>query len=96
MVRRAAGRNRYNAERRERAMFRRYEIAMILRDHGGIPYGIQARIARQLGVSESTVSRDIWTLLRVPTCRTCGQWLISPEERRLLLSERFHELSRAR
>jgi hypothetical protein len=46
--RRASGRRRYNAERQERAAFRRLEVLQLLRENGGLDYRVQARIARRL------------------------------------------------
>lgn len=59
--RRAAGRRAYNARRwclRER---RQVLVAELLCRLGG-DYGVQAKIARVLKVSEATVSRDIKAL----------------------------------
>jgi hypothetical protein len=57
--RRAAGRRRYNAERRRAKQGRR--IAVILRlanfPHPP-PWGVQKALAEALGVSEATISRD--------------------------------------
>src|SRR5438309_25834 len=61
VCRRAGGRRAYNALRRDRAILRRLEVARLFFEAGAYlgPHGIQARIARQWGVSEATISRDI-------------------------------------
>ncbi len=72
VCRRASGRRAYNALRRDRAMLRRRKVVLLLR-HYGRGHGVQARIARELGVSEATISRDIatvWAL--VQACPCCG------------------------
>jgi hypothetical protein len=59
VCRRAAGRRRYNAARKELRNARRAEI--ICRAKGMSwwrLYGIQAALARELGVSRATISRD--------------------------------------
>lgn len=64
--RRAGGRRRYQEQRRQRAFVRQYAIfeawcrheIHLVTDHG-----VQARLARQLGVSEATISRDVATIL---------------------------------
>ena len=71
---RAAGRRKYNALRRDRARYRRIQVAELVMSDGWT-YGFQARIAEELGVSHSTVSRDLRVLfpaaiqcpVRVPT-----------------------------
>lgn len=67
ICRRASGRRAYNARRsleRERRLVRVTEL--LLRMGGahriGGRYGVQAQIARLLGVSESTISRDLQAL----------------------------------
>jgi hypothetical protein len=60
--RRAGGRRRYHALRRDLAMVRRSEVAKLVRAYGR-QRGTQARIARELNVSEATISRDIASLL---------------------------------
>jgi hypothetical protein len=73
---RAAGRRRYNALRQERAQLRRGRVAELALEYGGLHYGVQASIARQLGVSEATICRDLRAIL-TPTrdrrrCPFCG------------------------
>jgi DNA-binding NarL/FixJ family response regulator len=59
---RAAGRRHYNVVRQLYATLRRAEVARLLRAYG-YDWGVQARIARQLGVSQATVSRDVAAIL---------------------------------
>jgi hypothetical protein len=61
--RRASGRRRYHAKRRTDRFFRRVEVLDRLRDEG-LHYGAQARWARELGVSEATICRDVAAWLR--------------------------------
>ena len=56
--RRAGGRRRYNRQRHAAAAARRREVERLLNLYGHKTRGVQARIARELGVSEATVSRD--------------------------------------
>jgi hypothetical protein len=80
--RRAGGRRRYNRVRRFLATYRRYQLARLLRDRGGwTDWGTQARLARELGVSRSTICRDVAFLLRESRpCPCCGA-LKLPEPR---------------
>src|SRR5207244_4881063 len=68
---RAGGRRRYNALRRDRADIRRIEVADRLATYGWT-YGVQARIAEELGVSDATISRDLKAIfpgaIECPTC----------------------------
>ena|SRR5436190_1482621 len=77
VCRRAGGRNRYNAWRRFVALDRRiFQVAPLLKGRWflHIP-GLQAKIAREIGVSESTISRDIQALKRTGEfCQTCGSY----------------------
>lgn len=72
--RRAGGRRRHNALRQFRAEYRRTLLVREIERAGGIAHRIQAQIAKTLGVSESTISRDIKRVFRTlsvcPTCRT--------------------------
>jgi DNA-binding NarL/FixJ family response regulator len=56
--RRAGGRRRYHARRRREAEERRARVAELVIRWGWVQ-GTQARIARELGVSEATISRDM-------------------------------------
>ena len=72
--RRAGGRNRYNANRRIRAALRRIHIAESLRYRSVFDRGTQAALARELKVSEATISRDIKAIFGNDTlCRCCGR-----------------------
>lgn len=79
-VRRAAGRRHYNARRTEEKLLRRQEVTEMLLDNGH-RWGSQAAMARALGVSESTISRDVDAILRgdfhaCPTCdRVLDRWV---------------------
>ena len=68
---RAGGRRKYNALRRDRAEFRRIEVADRLVTYGWT-YGVQARIAEELGVSDATITRDLKAIFRLSIeCPTC-------------------------
>lgn len=71
---RAGGRRRYNAVRRLRAILRRQQVAELLASGYS-----QAEIAERLGVSQSTISRDVLHLRaetrRRGTCPVCGRLL---------------------
>src|SRR3712207_2874486 len=56
---RAGGRAHYNAVRRFRAESRRRQLAALLLAEVGSGHGMQAELARRLGVSEATISRDL-------------------------------------
>jgi DNA invertase Pin-like site-specific DNA recombinase len=55
----ASARRRYNRERRTAASARRAQIARLLDEYGSKRRGARARIARELGVSRATVTRDV-------------------------------------
>ena len=78
----AGGRARYNGVRTLRAQIRRAEVARLLLRHGW-RYGTGVRIAEALGVSEATVSRDIYRLFRETPlrshCPICGA-IATPDE----------------
>jgi hypothetical protein len=71
----AGGRRRFNRERQMRALERRLEVARLIQANG-LHRGAQARMARQLGVSESTIGRDVQAIfgehdqVRCPCCGT--------------------------
>jgi AraC-like DNA-binding protein len=67
---RAGGRRRHNATRRAHAELRRAEVARLLGTLGW-RHGTQAVIARHLGVSEATISRDFTALFRSSPPRRC-------------------------
>ena len=76
VCKRAGGRRHYNAVRQLQAAFRRQQVASLWRRMDG-EWGSQARIARLLGVSESTISRDLAALRRqadeAHRCPFCGR-----------------------
>jgi hypothetical protein len=80
VCRRAAGRRHYNGVRRVLALARRREVARLLRVKGGLTTrGTQAAVARELGVSRSTISRDVAYLLRQSRpCPCCGALVAPP------------------
>ena len=55
---RAGGRKRFNAIRLRKARKRRARVAAFIQAHG-CPWGVQARLARLLGVNRSTICRDL-------------------------------------
>lgn len=79
-ARRAGGRRRYNAGRHEDMLLRRYRLANLL-DEFGLDRGAQSRMAEELGVNRSTISRDIVAVLgsRTTACPTCSTRL-TPEQ----------------
>jgi hypothetical protein len=76
VARRAAGRRHFNAVRRFQRAYRRMQVARLLLKYGqdGLrAHGLRARIARELGVSRGTITRDVQALiersrLRCPLC----------------------------
>ena len=73
---RAGGRKHYNSCRQFMALHRRLQVSELLAQYGLLEHGVQARIARELKVSESTISRDIRALLHRHTwCPRCGSWV---------------------
>ena len=64
-ARRAAGRRQYNAHRRLLAALRRRELVRMIVESDALPFGSGAEYARRLGVSRSTVCRDLARLLRL-------------------------------
>jgi hypothetical protein len=72
--RRAGGRRRYHALRRDQATMRRGQVVRLVRVYG-LQRGVQARIAKELGASQATVSRDI-------------KWLLFEQSRGMLNAER--------
>lgn len=59
VCRRAAGRRRYNAERRAEARERYKQVVEAVMSPNGRKRGSQAQLARALGVSRSTICRDV-------------------------------------
>jgi hypothetical protein len=79
VCRRNAGRRHYNAVRGFRRAARRLQVARLLLEYGrdGLArHGLQARIARELGVSPGTISRDVRAMRedwrRARACPLCG------------------------
>ena len=69
---RANGRRKYQSIRRLQARLRRQQIARHLRREG-LSYGVQARLARTLGVSKATISSDVRAILAMPMGDVCRQ-----------------------
>jgi len=66
------GRSHYNSLRKQKALLRRERVVGLL-DTYGWSHGAQRRIASELQVSPSTVSRDFAYLRkRSHVCPTCG------------------------
>jgi hypothetical protein len=59
VCKRAAGRRRYNAERRAEARERYLQVVEAIMPTGGRKRGTQAQLARVLGVHRSTICRDV-------------------------------------
>jgi len=71
--RRAGGRRRYNAWRGFKRAHRHRLVVQLLRQYGMLKHGVNARIARELGVSKSTITRDVQALLdSFARCPCCG------------------------
>jgi hypothetical protein len=58
ICRRAGGRRRYNLQREIAKDARRKKVERLLNEYGPKAWGVNARIAHELGVSEATISRD--------------------------------------
>ena len=81
--RRASGRRAYNSRRKGAALERRIQVARAFTEIveeeglGVLGRGVQARLARQFGVSKATMTRDtqfLWRWLahrQCPSCDTC-------------------------
>ena len=84
VCRRNAGRRRYNCWRAFRRAYRRTQVAKLLLEYGrqgGLSaHGCQARIARALGVSQGTISRDVQALTKSwrssGVCPLCGSGIL--------------------
>jgi hypothetical protein len=73
VCRRNAGRRHYNNFRRLRRTWRRMRVAELLCKYGLLTHGARARIARELGVHKSVVTRDVQALLHTHApCPCCG------------------------
>src|SRR5262249_31394405 len=74
VAKRAAGRRAYNRRRQWQAMLRRLQIRRILFVQGrALEPGIQAKLARQLGVDRSVVCRDIQRIKAERGAQVCPQ-----------------------
>ncbi|MDQ3816075.1 MAG: hypothetical protein M3362_00095 [Acidobacteriota bacterium] len=71
VCKRAAGRRRYNAKRREEARERYLQVVEAIMPTGGRKRGTQAQLARVLGVHRSTICRDVakWRRLLLEVMR---------------------------
>jgi DNA invertase Pin-like site-specific DNA recombinase len=73
IYRRASGRRRYQSLRRQEAQLRRVRVIKLL-ESTGFSHGYQARIARALSVSQSTITRDIKAIRASHRqCSECGR-----------------------
>ena len=73
VCRRARGRANYNSRRRLRAQLRRREVLHLWFEWRDKP-GLQTLIAAHLGVSKSTICRNLQKIFPLMTdCPTCGQ-----------------------
>jgi len=81
VARRAGGRKHYNAWRRNMAIYRRAKVSRLLSRYPLWERGTVKAIARELGVSPSTICRDIKELLRLARpCPHCGAFpIIGPD-----------------
>ena len=61
-IARSGGRKKYNAMRQFEASLRQIKVAQMMNTNGWRK-GTQRQIARQLGVSDSTISRDVKVIL---------------------------------
>lgn len=80
--RRAGGRRKYNAVRQFQALMRQRDILELIKKNGGLgsPSSRQAALARQLGVSRSTVCRDFTKIFHSRVqCPFCGS-IVHPEQ----------------
>ncbi|MGH7169063.1 MAG: hypothetical protein ACRELG_02145 [Gemmataceae bacterium] len=80
VCRRAGGRRRYNAWRRFRAAYRRMQVVKLWIKYPPLMRGLQSRLAAELGVSRSTICRDMAYLLRLGwPCPQCGAYAEPPK-----------------
>jgi hypothetical protein len=75
VCKRAAGRRRYNAERRAKARERFKIVIQLTVPPEGRKRGVQSRLARALGVHRSTICRDVarWERLLLDVMARCRQ-----------------------
>src|SRR5690349_6115939 len=88
-ARRAGGRRRYNAWRQHLAFYRRVKLSRLLSAKESlIERGVQARLARELGVSRATICRDVRVILAWGhPCPYCGAYMKPPAEASLSVFE---------
>jgi hypothetical protein len=75
--RRASGRRKYNALRQFNADVRRIKVGELVVEYGFVR-GTNARVARELNVHPSTITRDLRKILNLDDgkdCETCGRWM---------------------
>lgn len=82
--RRAGGRAAYNAHRSQMATLRRISVMEGLQRYG-TGRGVRARLATELGVHPSTLTRDVQILFRAERrpCPTCGTYVSDSTWKRL-------------
>lgn len=84
VCRRASGRRSYNAIRQIQALVRRRRLVDLLVSQRAMltAHGVQAKLARTLGVHRSTICRDIAALLAEAAssrrCPCCGHHIALP------------------
>jgi hypothetical protein len=64
VCRRASGRRSYHRIRRFQRDYRRKQVCELICRYGVSSWGARARIARELGVSRATVTRDVQAIIR--------------------------------
>lgn len=75
---RAGGRRGYNAHRQAQALVRRLRVAELL-GQSGFHRGALARLARELGVSKATITRDVQSMLPIACFCPCCARLVPRE-----------------
>lgn len=74
--RRAGGRRHYNSMRQFTASNRAFKVLHLLEEYNFV-HGARARIARELGVHPSTITRDLRKVLNPDgvSCPNCDRWM---------------------
>lgn len=82
VCRRAAGRRRYHAKRQAEARKRFKIVLAVTFPPEGHKRGTQAQLARELGVSRSTISRDVakWKRTLLEAGRLCQSLRLAASE----------------
>ena len=62
VCRSASGRRHYNSWRKFLAADRQIKVSQLVRKYGGLRWGVQSAIARELGVHRSIICRDFAVL----------------------------------